>query len=98
MEADPQSFDWVDRNRVFHMAVFDTTASPRLATMIRNQQDASLMCIGASLQNQPWLRVEANHDQAAIRDARERKVADAAVEALEHHLRTSIDAFDKDRD
>jgi DNA-binding GntR family transcriptional regulator len=97
MEADPQSFDWVDRNRVFHMAVYETAASPRLATIIRNLQDASVMYIGASLQSQPSLRDEANHDHAAILDALEKKDADAAVEALEHHLRTSIDAFDKDR-
>jgi DNA-binding GntR family transcriptional regulator len=97
MEADPQSVDWVDRNRVFHMAVYETAASARLATIIRNLQDASVMYIGASLQNQPGLREEANHDHSAILDALEKRDADAAVKALEDHLRTSIDAFDKDR-
>lgn len=98
MEADPQSVDWVDRNRVFHMAVYETSASPRLAAIIRNLQDASVMYIGASLQNQPSLREDANHDHAAILDALESRDVEAAVQALEDHLRTSIDAFDSHSD
>lgn len=97
MGADPQSVDWVDRNRVFHMAVYETAASPRLAAIIRNLQDASVMYIGASLQHEPALRVNANHDHAAILDALEKRDADAAVKALEDHLRTSIDAFGRQR-
>jgi DNA-binding GntR family transcriptional regulator len=93
MLADPHSVDWVDRNRVFHMAVYETAASPRLATIIRNLQDASVMYIGASLQQNPGLREEANHDHAEILDALERRDTEAAVKALEDHLLTSINAF-----
>jgi DNA-binding GntR family transcriptional regulator len=95
MLADPHSVDWVDRNRVFHMAVYETSASPRLAAIIRNLQDASVMYIGASLQHKPELREDANHDHAAILEALENRDAEAAIEALEHHLRTSIDAYDQ---
>jgi DNA-binding GntR family transcriptional regulator len=94
MEA-PHSADWVDRNRVFHMAVYETAASPRLASIIRNLQDASVMYIGASLKDKPSLRDEANRDHGRILAALEARDAEAAVEALEEHLRTSIDAYDE---
>ncbi len=95
MLDEPHSADWVDRNRVFHMAVYETAASPRLAGIIRNLQDASVMYIGASLKDKPSLRDEANHDHASILEALERRDAEGAVAALVEHLRTSIDAFDE---
>lgn len=94
MLDEPHSVDWVDRNRVFHMAMYETAASPRLAAIIRNLQDASVMYIGASLKHKPGLREEANHGHADILDALERRDVEAAVNALDEHLRTSIDAFD----
>lgn len=97
MEAEPQSVDWVDRNRVFHMAVYETAASPRLASIIRNLQDASVMYIGSFLQQEPALRDDANHDHARILDALEKRDVEAAVAAVEDHLRTSIDAFDRNQ-
>jgi DNA-binding GntR family transcriptional regulator len=93
MIDEPYSGEWVDRNRVFHMAVYETAASSRLATIIRNLQDASVMYIGASLIHDPELRKHANEDHSEILDALERRDADAAVEALQKHLRTSLDAF-----
>lgn len=95
MLDEPHSADWVDRNRVFHMAVYETAASPRLAAIIRNLQDASVMYIGASLKDKPSLRDEANHDHSEILEALENRDAEAAVAALTKHLRTSIDAFDE---
>lgn len=94
MLDEPHSADWVDRNRVFHMAVYETAASPRLAAIIRNLQDASVMYIGASLKHKPSLREEANRGHSEILDALERRDVEAAVEALTEHLRTSLDAFD----
>ncbi|HEU4917118.1 MAG TPA: GntR family transcriptional regulator [Acidimicrobiia bacterium] len=94
MLDEPHSVDWVDRNRVFHMAVYETAASPRLAAIIRNLQDASVMYIGASLKHKPGLREDANHGHAEILDALEKRDIEAAVKALDEHLRTSIDAFD----
>lgn len=94
MLDEPHSVDWVDRNRVFHMAVYETAASPRLAAIIRNLQDASVMYIGAGLKHKPELRADANRGHAAILDALEKRDVEAAIEALDEHLRTSIDAFD----
>ena len=94
MVAEPHAVDWVDRNRVFHMAVYEASSSPRLASIIRNLQDASVMYIGASLQQRPELRDEANRDHAAILEALENRDAEAAVAALGGHLRTSIDAYE----
>lgn len=94
MLDEPHSVDWVDRNRVFHMAVYETAASPRLAAIIRNLQDASVMYIGASLKHKPSLREDANHGHEAILVALEKRDVEAAIKALDEHLRTSIDAFD----
>ena len=96
MLDEPHAAEWVDHNRVFHMAVYETAASPRLAAIIRNLQDASVMYIGASLHSQPSLRDEANEDHAVILDALERRDVEAAVEAVERHLRTSIVAYERD--
>jgi DNA-binding GntR family transcriptional regulator len=94
MLDEPHSVEWVDRNRVFHMAVYETAISPRLASIIRNLQDASVMYIGAYLKHKPSLREEANQGHAEILDALERRDAEAAVKALDEHLRTSINAYD----
>jgi DNA-binding GntR family transcriptional regulator len=94
MVDEPYSVDWVDRNRVFHLAVYETAASPRLAAIIRNLQDASVMYIGASLKHRTGLRDAANHGHAEILDALEKRDVEAAVKALDEHLRSSIDAFE----
>lgn len=94
MLAEPQSAEWVDRNRVFHMAIYEAAASPRLVGIIRTLEDASVMYIGASLKRSPTLRDEANRDHGDILDALERRDAEAAVEALTRHLATSIHAFE----
>lgn len=94
MLAEPQSAEWVDRNRAFHMAIYEAAASPRLVGIIRNLQDASLMYIGASLKQSSTLRDDANRDHADILDALEQRDAEAAVEVLTRHLATSIHAFE----
>ena len=98
MLAEPHAADWVDHNRVFHMAIYEAHASPRLAAIIRNLQDASVMYIGSSLQHKPDLREEANEDHSQILEALENRDVEAAVTALEDHLRTSIDAYDSSDD
>lgn len=96
MVEDPQGVDWVDRNRVFHLAVYETVVSPRLASIIRNLQDASVMHIGQSIAQNPSLREKANEEHARILEALEQRDPDAAVEALEHHLRHSLNTFEDD--
>jgi DNA-binding GntR family transcriptional regulator len=93
MLEEPHSGEWVDRNRVFHMAVYETAASARLASIIRNLQDASMMYVSASLLHHPSLRQQANQEHAAILDALERRDADAAVATITEHLETSRNAI-----
>jgi DNA-binding GntR family transcriptional regulator len=92
MVEDPQSVDWIDRNRVFHLAVYETVVSQRLASIIRNLQDASVMHIGAAVANDPSARDRANQEHGEILEALERRDAEAAIEALRHHLRHSLEA------
>jgi len=95
MLDEPHSAEWVDYNRIFHMAVIEAAASPRLAAIIRGLQDASVMYIGASLKHVPGLRDDANRDHAAILDALERRDPDAAIAAVSTHLTVAIRAFDQ---
>ena len=95
MLDEPQSAEWVDFNRVFHMALYDATVSPRLANIIRSLQDASVMYIGASLKRVPHLREDANQDHAAILAALEARDTEAAVKAILKHLEVSLRAFEE---
>ncbi|MGH8873881.1 MAG: FCD domain-containing protein, partial [Acidimicrobiia bacterium] len=93
-EEEPHSAAWVDFNRTFHLAIFETAATPRLVSIIRGLQDASVMYIGASLKLVPNLRDEANRDHAAILAALEARDADAAVEAILKHLTVPLKALE----
>jgi DNA-binding GntR family transcriptional regulator len=95
MLDEPHSAEWVDYNRIFHMALIENAASPRLAAIIRSLQDASVMYIGTSLKHVPGLRDEANRDHAAILDALERRDTEAVIAATSKHLAVSIRAFDQ---
>ncbi len=95
MLDEPHSTEWVDYNRVFHMSVFETAASPRLVGIIRSLQDASVMYIGASLKHVDGLRQQANEDHALILDALERRDTEAVVSAITKHLAVSLRAFDE---
>ncbi|HJR93597.1 MAG TPA: GntR family transcriptional regulator [Acidimicrobiia bacterium] len=94
MASEPESADWVEFNRDFHMAVYDAADSPRLSAIIRSLEDASVMYIGASLHDVPGLRATAVHDHEAILVALEKRDADAAVEATVTHLRLALKAFE----
>lgn len=94
MRDEPHSAEWVDFNRTFHMAVYESGSSQRLSSIIRGLQDASVMYIGASLAESPELREEANADHAVILDALERRDTEAAVAAIVHHLGVALKAFD----
>ncbi|HUO45582.1 MAG TPA: GntR family transcriptional regulator [Acidimicrobiia bacterium] len=95
MLDEPHSAEWVDYNRIFHMAVFEMAASPRLVGIIRSLQDASVMYIGASLKHVPGLREEANEDHARILEGLERRDTEAVVAAITKHLAVSLRAFDE---
>jgi len=54
-----------------------------------------VMYIGAALKDKPSLRDGANRDHGDILAALEARDVEAAVTALELHLRTSIDVYDE---
>jgi DNA-binding GntR family transcriptional regulator len=93
MEYEPQSAEWVDFNRSFHMTIYESAASPRLAGIIRGLQDASVMYIGASLKEVPGLRDDANRDHAEILDALVRRDVEAAVSSVVNHLKLAMRAM-----
>ena len=94
MLAEPHSAEWVDRNRVFHMAVYEQAVSARLASIIRNLQDASVMYIGAAVQRDPSHREHANKGHAEILAALEAGDAEAAVAAITPHIKIALDALE----
>lgn len=94
MVNEPHSAEWVEFNRTFHMAIYESAASPRLASIIGSLQNASVMYIGASLSVLPGLRHDAIEDHGAILAALEARDVDAAVEAILRHLTVSMKAFE----
>lgn len=94
MLAEPHSADWVDRNRVFHMMVYEQAVSPRLASIIRNLQDASVMYIGAAVQRDPTHRETANRGHAEILAALDAGDEEAAVSALIPHITIALDSLE----
>lgn len=93
MEAEPQSAAFVDLNRTFHMAIYESGASSRMVQILRGLEDAAVMYIGASLGTVPGLREQANHDHTEILEAIERGDVEAAVEAIQHHLQLPLRAI-----
>jgi DNA-binding GntR family transcriptional regulator len=94
MASEPHSAEWVETNRNFHLSIYEAADSPRLSSIIRGLEDASVMYIGASLHDVPDLRPNAIHDHGAILEALERRDAEAAVEATITHLGLAIKAFE----
>ncbi|MGI9584694.1 MAG: GntR family transcriptional regulator [Acidimicrobiia bacterium] len=92
LDGPEDSGAWVDRNRVFHMAVYETAASVRLADIIRNLQDASVMYVSAALLNDASVRAHANDDHSRILNALEARDADTAVDEIALHLQASRDS------
>lgn len=92
MLAEKHSATFVDLNRTFHMAIYEAGVSSRLVQILRGLEDAAVMYIGASLKTVPGLRDQAIHDHGDIIAAIENRDVEAAVAALEHHLRLPLKA------
>ncbi len=84
---------WVQLNREFHMGIYETSLSPRIAGIIRTLQDASVMYVGVAL-GAPGLLSEANEGHGAILEAIQNGDPEAAAEATLCHLQSSMEAFD----
>lgn len=94
MASEPHSAEWVDANRLFHLTIYEAAGFPRLSAIIKSLEDASVMYIGASLNDVEGLREAAVHDHGAILSALENGDADAAEEAVRTHLGLAIKAFE----
>lgn len=94
MTHEPHSVEWVDANRAFHMSIYEAAALPRLSSIIRSLEDASVMYIGTSLTDVPWLREEAIADHGAILAALTQGDTEAAVIAVRRHLELAVRAFE----
>jgi DNA-binding GntR family transcriptional regulator len=86
MTNEPHSAQWVDHNRAFHMMVYESAATPRLAAIIRGLEDSAVMYIGAGLRTVPELRDDAIRDHAELLDALRERDADKAVTVIKRHL------------
>jgi len=86
--ADPNrdTASYVDSNREFHLAIYDTAASPRLAAILKGLLDASVMYVSAGLRENPKARERALHDHSGIIDALRARDADKAAQAILDHI------------
>ena len=90
-EKDPAR--WVQLNRSFHLGIYETAVSSRIAAIIRSLQDASVMYVGVAL-GQTDLLAEGNEGHGAIISALRAGDPDLAAEATLHHLQVTMKAFD----
>jgi DNA-binding GntR family transcriptional regulator len=90
MNAAPDSAAWVQLNRNFHMTLYEMANRPRLVSMVRSLQDASVMAVSARLQRVPDLRREANAEHGQLLQAMRDRDVEAATKVIREHLGTSL--------
>lgn len=86
MLADPESAEFVDLNRDFHLAIYDAAGSPRMAAILKGLLDASVMYVSAGHRGRPELRHKAVADHGQIIEALKKRDAEAAAEAILEHI------------
>lgn len=85
--------EWMDLNRSFHGLIYEAAAKPRLAAVLMNLRDARAMFIGPTLTQHPEILVELNRHHTEFIDALAAKDADAAVDAILHHLTLAVEVM-----
>ena len=90
MCASPGSATWVQLNREFHMCIYEAADHPRLVSLVRSLQDASVMAVSAKLHRLPAVREQANSEHARLLDAIRRRDLDVAVDVILHHVTLSL--------
>ncbi len=93
-ETDPVA--WMDLNRGFHRAIYESAGKPRLAAVILNLRDARAMFIGPVLTRNPKLLQEVNHHHDDIIAAIELGEPEAAVDAILRHLSLAVEVINQD--
>jgi DNA-binding GntR family transcriptional regulator len=89
MCAAPGPATWAQLNREFHMCIYEAADHPRLVSLVRSLQDASVMAVSANLDRLPAVREQANSEHAMLLDAIRRRDLDAAVSVILHHATLS---------
>jgi DNA-binding GntR family transcriptional regulator len=90
MCAAPESATWVQLNREFHMCIYAAADHPRLVSLVRSLQDASVMAVSAKLHRLPAVREQANSEHAQLLDAIRRRDLDDAVGVILHHVTLAL--------
>ncbi len=90
MNAAPDSAAWVGLNRDFHMTLYEMANRPRLISLIRSLQDASVMAVSARLQQVPDLRRSANIEHGQLLEAMRHRDLESASKIIIEHLSTSL--------
>lgn len=96
MSAAPHSAAWVQLNRDFHMAIYEMANRPRLVSLVRSLQDASVMAVSAKLQRLPNLREDANVEHGHLLDAVRNRDLVAANEVILQHVTMPLREFGDD--
>jgi len=86
MSAAPHSAAWVQLNRDFHMTLYEMANRPRLVSLVRSLQDASVMAVSAKLQLLPNLREEANVEHGQLLEAVRNRDLEAAKKVILQHV------------
>lgn len=86
MNAAPDGAAWVALNRDFHIALYSMANRPRLVSLVRTLQDASVMAVSARLQRVPDLRRTANAEHAQLLEAMRDRDTGKATTILRAHL------------
>ena len=90
MSEAPHSAAWVQLNRDFHMTIYEVADRPRLVSLVRSLQDASVMAVSAKLQRIPNVREFANSEHGQLLEAIRRRDLDGAIEVILQHVTLSI--------
>ena len=90
MCAEPNSAQWVNLNREFHMTIYAASNQQRLVAMVRSLQDASVMAVSARIQGLPVVRDQANKEHGDLLQALRAGDVLQAQSVIMNHLALSI--------
>ena len=90
MSAAPNSAEWVNLNRQFHMTIYEASNQNRLVTMVRSLQDASVMAVSARIQGLPAVRESANSEHGDLIEALRARDLEQDQAVIMNHLALSI--------
>ena len=96
MSAAPDSAEWVNLNRQFHMTIYEASNHKRLVAMVGSLQDASVMAVSARIQGLPAVRDDANKEHGDLIAALRARDLERAQAVIMHHLALSIRPKDSD--